>query len=63
VLQYLTVRYSVLKCAVVCCSVLHLFSKELYTLKKLLLCCSVLQSVAVCCSVLQYVAVCCVAVY
>jgi len=65
----------VLPCAVVCCNALECVVKEPYSVteesstvsanqKKIrclirLVCCSVLQCVAVCCSVLQCVALCC----
>ena len=64
-LQCVAAGYSVLQCVAVCCSE-HLVAtrKTLrgaatprYTMS--VMCCSVLECVAVCCSVQQCVAVCC----
>jgi len=49
----------VLQCVAVCCSVLQCVARPSSAPLPLLVCCSVLQSVAVCCSLLQSVAVYC----
>jgi len=49
----------VLQCIAVRCSVLQLIKSKADTTAKALVCCRVLQCVALCCIVLQCAAVCC----